>query len=322
VVHALAELIDNACAFSPPELTVVVEGRRIGADTLVEVTDRGIGLSPAALADVNARLAEAPRMDARSLRSIGIATVAAIAGWHGLRVTLVRAEDGGTTARMILPPEVTIRAPRHLHPKDTPPPLWQMVPRLLERSGTMLGGVPWTRTQTALPVGAGAIAPAESVQPVTPAFGQNGWSSPPGWGVAAAAARVQPAGTNSAGLPVRNPKAQLVPGGFGAPEGYATAGPPLNGHDDYGSNDYNGDHGQDGVPYAGQNGSPHGDQPAYGPSGGAPRSRPGPVRRDAHAVSAAMRSYQLGLMQGRAGSSPGSPRSAENPADLTRRVPR
>lgn len=253
VVHALAELIDNACGFSPPEFPVVVQGRRSGADVIVEIIDRGIGLPSSMLTELNTRLASPPRMDVNSLRSIGIATVAAIASWHGLRVTLTAGESAGTTARILVPPEVTIRAPRHLHPTDAPPPLWPMVPRLLERTGAATpAALPWPRTSPeALP-----RAPARplSLEParLEPARLDSPTSA---WRIAAAAPRV--AATNGAGLPVRDPMAQLVPGAL--PTAGATAG-------------------SDTV-----------------------QSTSGPLRRDANAVSAAMRSYQLGLMQGRAG---------------------
>jgi len=287
-VHALAELIDNACAFSPPEYTVVVEGRRIGPDTLVEITDRGIGLAPGALNELNARLSAAPTMDARSLRSIGIATVAAIAAWHGLRVSLSPSEDGGTTARMIMPPEATIRAPRHLHPTDAPPPLWPMVPRLLERPGTVVAGVTWPRRPEAL------AAAVTGGRPGARPAGPDGPAS--GWRAAAEAATATASSTSDAGLPMRDPMARLVPGSIPSPRA------PVSG-----------------LPYVGS--AAHGSAAAWGSP---PTTHHGPdwnaptdgtvghsqvggtgngsaVRRDPYAVSAAMRSYQLGLMQGRAG---------------------
>ena len=228
VVHALAELIDNACNFSAPDVPVLLESRRIGQEAFIDVVDRGIGLSPAALAELNRRLSMPPQVDVRSLRSIGIATVAAIASWHGLRVTLSPGEGGGTVARMVLPPELTVRAPRHLRAEDVPP-RWPVVPRLLERPGTVVGGGLWPRT------------PAEIVAPA---------SDESGWLAAAAAATPTPAGTSAAGLPVRSPMAQLVPGAYRQANG--DAGHARNGH------------------------------------------------RDARAIAAAMRSYQLGLKQGRA----------------------
>jgi signal transduction histidine kinase len=199
VVHALAELVDNACAFSPPDQPVVVEGRRIGADTLVEVTDRGIGIAPGTLAELNQRLAAAPQMDVRSLRSLGIASVAAIAAWHGLRVRLAPGDGGGITSQMLLPPEVTIRAPRHLHPADRPPQLWAIVPRLLERGSAMLSRVPASRTPPEPARAPSAHLPEVAQRPEV----GYGWS-------AARAANPIPAG--GVGLPVRTPMAQLVPG--------------------------------------------------------------------------------------------------------------
>ncbi|MEV6815725.1 nitrate- and nitrite sensing domain-containing protein, partial [Micromonospora sp. NPDC051296] len=57
LVHLVAELFDNATAFSPPDSQVMVEARRVGDRASLYVEDRGIGISGEQLADLNERLA-------------------------------------------------------------------------------------------------------------------------------------------------------------------------------------------------------------------------------------------------------------------------
>ena len=45
LVHLVAELFDNATAFSPPDSPVMVEARRVGDRAVLYVEDRGIGIS-------------------------------------------------------------------------------------------------------------------------------------------------------------------------------------------------------------------------------------------------------------------------------------
>ena len=45
IAHMLAELVENGLSFSPPDLDVEVQGRRIGDGYLIAITDQGIGMS-------------------------------------------------------------------------------------------------------------------------------------------------------------------------------------------------------------------------------------------------------------------------------------
>ncbi|MFD0787891.1 ATP-binding protein, partial [Micromonospora azadirachtae] len=56
VIHLLAELVENATAFSPPATRVSVNGQRVANGYALEVTDRGLGMSDAALAEAKRRL--------------------------------------------------------------------------------------------------------------------------------------------------------------------------------------------------------------------------------------------------------------------------
>src|SRR5208337_3923834 len=55
VIHLLAELIENATTLSPPYTSVRVAGDTVANGFAIEVEDRGLGMSPARLAELNDR---------------------------------------------------------------------------------------------------------------------------------------------------------------------------------------------------------------------------------------------------------------------------
>ena len=62
VIHLLAELIENATTLSPPYTSVRVSGDTVANGFVIEVEDRGLGMSPARLAELNDRLANTARV--------------------------------------------------------------------------------------------------------------------------------------------------------------------------------------------------------------------------------------------------------------------
>ncbi len=108
LVHLLAELFDNATAFSPPDSHVVVEARRVGDQATLYVEDRGIGISSEQLAELNERLTMPPEVDVTVSRMMGLVVVARLAARHGVKVELRRAADRGTVADVALPASVLI----------------------------------------------------------------------------------------------------------------------------------------------------------------------------------------------------------------------
>ncbi len=108
LVHLVAELLDNATAFSPPDSPVLVEARRFGDRAVLYVEDRGIGISGDQLADLNDRLAKPPLVDVAVSRMMGLVVVARLAARHGIEVKLRPAADRGTVADVLLPPSVLI----------------------------------------------------------------------------------------------------------------------------------------------------------------------------------------------------------------------
>lgn len=111
-VHLLAELLDNATAFSPKTTHVIVSGHLApGGGVLVRITDAGPGLPEEDLRDLNWQLAHPPAADGEGTRRIGLFAVAHLAARHGITVTLGRPADGGTAAEVYLPATVIAPGP-------------------------------------------------------------------------------------------------------------------------------------------------------------------------------------------------------------------
>jgi hypothetical protein len=102
-VRLLAELLDNATRFSPPNAPVVLTGRRLGDRAILQIEDRGLGLDPESLAAYNSRLAEPPPVDIGAFRLMGIAVVGRLAFRHRIIVQLRNNAGGGTVAEIVLP---------------------------------------------------------------------------------------------------------------------------------------------------------------------------------------------------------------------------
>ncbi|GAA4571456.1 hypothetical protein GCM10023176_32230 [Micromonospora coerulea] len=103
VVRLVAELLDNATRFSPPNTTVVADGRRIRDYVLIQVEDRGLGLTDEQFDSLNRRLAAPPTVDVAAFRLMGLAVVSRLASRYGVRVELRRNVEGGTVAQVTLP---------------------------------------------------------------------------------------------------------------------------------------------------------------------------------------------------------------------------
>jgi signal transduction histidine kinase len=119
LVHLIAELFDNATAFSPPDSSVIVEARRVGDRAVLYVEDHGIGVAPDQLADLNERLAAPPEVDVAVSRMMGLVVVARLAARHGVKVELRPAHERGTIADVLLPTSVLV--PRALSGRGAGP---------------------------------------------------------------------------------------------------------------------------------------------------------------------------------------------------------
>ncbi len=103
LVHLLAELLDNALRYSPPEAPVRVSAVHTANGALVvEVADTGIGMTEADLRMANNRLKSGGQVDPYTARHMGLFVVGRLAAQHHLVVRLrstITGEPGsGTTA--------------------------------------------------------------------------------------------------------------------------------------------------------------------------------------------------------------------------------
>ncbi|RKT71047.1 signal transduction histidine kinase [Saccharothrix variisporea] len=106
LVHLIAELLDNATAFSDPVTKVTVRTARTRKGELaIEIQDRGVGMAEQEISDANERLADPPEVDVAVSRRMGLYVVARLAKRHDIKVRLRANEDieGGTTALVVVP---------------------------------------------------------------------------------------------------------------------------------------------------------------------------------------------------------------------------
>ena len=113
VSHLLAELLDNATSFSPPDSVVRVGGRRAGNSYMLRIVDSGVGISSDRLAELNELLREPPIVGLSVEPTLGMSVVSLLASRHDVLVTLSQGSPG-TTVDVLLP-RVDVRTDRRVH---------------------------------------------------------------------------------------------------------------------------------------------------------------------------------------------------------------
>ena len=103
MIHLLAELIENATMFSPSGTRVEVRAERVANGFAIEIDDRGLGIEPAQLNELNQQLADPPDFDLANADRLGLFVGAKLAARHGIRVSLRPSPYGGTTAIVLMP---------------------------------------------------------------------------------------------------------------------------------------------------------------------------------------------------------------------------
>jgi signal transduction histidine kinase len=242
VVHLLAELIENATIFSPKDTQVSVTMQELASGgVLIEILDKGIGVSEARLADMNWRLDNPPTIDVSVSRHMGLFAVARLAERHRVRVRLRPATPQGLSALVWLPDSVIERIGTYGGQLGS----WSTQPVAAQATATA-GMMQAGGERAGLPDGAVALAQAGhpgngsgngngngngyggSPQGARTASGwfrgpggapdgaANGGFGDPRWGngrnPADIAADPSWGDQTTAGLPVRVPKANLIPG--------------------------------------------------------------------------------------------------------------
>ncbi|ABW14842.1 ATP-binding region ATPase domain protein [Parafrankia sp. EAN1pec] len=112
IMHALAELMDNATSFSPPSEEVHVYVEEVQAGVVITIEDGGLVMGPAALERAE-RAVSAEVLDLTTLSGtrLGLAVVGVLARKHGLTVSFRPSSRGGTGVVVMIPRQL-ITAPR------------------------------------------------------------------------------------------------------------------------------------------------------------------------------------------------------------------
>ncbi|MFC9993978.1 nitrate- and nitrite sensing domain-containing protein [Nocardia sp. NPDC127526] len=106
LIHLLAELIDNATAFSPPQSQVSITGHTVGRGVALEISDQGMGMPDPDLLRVNALLATPADFGVTTLSEdsrLGLFVVSLLAERHGIAVKLAESDYGGIRAIVLIP---------------------------------------------------------------------------------------------------------------------------------------------------------------------------------------------------------------------------
>ncbi|MFD4462763.1 ATP-binding protein [Nocardia sp. NPDC058480] len=108
MAHLFAELLDNALRASPPETDVKFTfAQAHDQGLLIEVADRGIGMPPAEMSEINHRLEQTAEPGPDTARHMGLFVVGRLAERHGLtvrlRATFDTARDPGVTVTVHVP---------------------------------------------------------------------------------------------------------------------------------------------------------------------------------------------------------------------------
>jgi len=106
LTHLLAELIENAVRFSPPDSTVVLRARpnrRAEGGQVLTIEDWGVGMPLDRLAEANELLATPREVDVPAAQRLGFHVVGRLARRHGVSVVLTATPGSGITAVVMLP---------------------------------------------------------------------------------------------------------------------------------------------------------------------------------------------------------------------------
>jgi hypothetical protein len=111
LAHLLAELLENATSFSPPDAAVVVSGALSEHGFVLAIADTGIGLPPERLVACNELLRHPPVVGLALSRALGLHVVGLLAARHGISVLLRPGSPQGTVAMVMLPNKILEDAP-------------------------------------------------------------------------------------------------------------------------------------------------------------------------------------------------------------------
>ncbi|MEV6095286.1 ATP-binding protein [Nocardia sp. NPDC051981] len=212
LAHLFAELLDNALRASPPETDVKFTfAQAHDQGLLIEVADRGIGMPPAEMAEINRRLEAVAEVGPDTARHMGLFVVGRLAERHGLTVrlrpTFDIARDPGVTVTVHVPKPLIVSAggPISVPPQQGQTPPSAPMPSAPQGAGNQAGAPSSMQMRAVTRTATGNVM-------VTVDPGVSGPIPAPA-GQTPGAAPAPAAASASTGLPTRQPGAQ-VPGGL------------------------------------------------------------------------------------------------------------
>ncbi|MGW0815178.1 sensor histidine kinase [Streptomyces viridiviolaceus] len=115
VIHAAAELLDNATRYSPPHAKVHVTATEVQSGVCIEIEDAGVSLSEESRARIEGLLEEAKRgTDVQDLGAhprLGLSVVGRLCTQYGMDVSLRASAYGGVRAILIVPSKMMTDEP-------------------------------------------------------------------------------------------------------------------------------------------------------------------------------------------------------------------
>ncbi|MFB7084574.1 ATP-binding protein [Streptomyces sp. NPDC056296] len=123
VMHALAELLDNAANFSPPTAEVHVYVEEVPAGVIVSVEDSGLVMGEVQLRRAQQAVAgESAGLGGLTGTRLGLSVVGRLSAKHGLKVSFRPSARGGTGVLMLVPQDILSGPAASDGPAASPPP--------------------------------------------------------------------------------------------------------------------------------------------------------------------------------------------------------
>ncbi|MFJ9587305.1 sensor histidine kinase [Streptomyces acidicola] len=184
VMHALAELLDNAATFSPPTAEVHVYVEEVPAGVVVSVEDAGLVMSDIQLRRAERAVSgEGADLGGLSGTRLGLAVVGRLSRKHGLKVSFRPSARGGTGVLMLIPQDLLAGAPAPAAaptpaPAPAPASRPEPAPRTLRPSSYATARAPQDLDPEPVPTHESAASPNGLPAKGTPAIGLSPDSPP------------------------------------------------------------------------------------------------------------------------------------------------